>query len=107
MYDVYIPVSRKIGRFYVGSTDDVERRLFQHNAGYSKSTRHGVPWRLVHVCLGGHEDDHNHRQWFAPLLSIASSTSLRYAGAPGSCRCTPNSLIATGTACAAPKSRTG
>jgi len=49
MYSVYVLSSAKTGRFYVGSTDNVERRFLQHNAGYSKSTRHGVPWRLVHV----------------------------------------------------------
>ena len=49
MYYVYVLVSEKTGRFYVGSTDNVDRRLFQHNAGYSKSTLHEVPWRLVQV----------------------------------------------------------
>jgi putative endonuclease len=49
MYHVYVLASEKTGRFYVGSTEDVERRLFQHNAGYPTSTRHGVPWRLVRV----------------------------------------------------------
>jgi putative endonuclease len=44
---VYVLVSQKTGRRYVGSTQDVTKRLRQHNAGHSKSTRHGVPWRLV------------------------------------------------------------
>ncbi len=49
MYHVYVLLSEKTGRFYVGSTDDVDRRFFQHSAGYSKSTRHGAPWRLVRL----------------------------------------------------------
>jgi putative endonuclease len=49
MFHVYVLLSEKNGHLYVGSTDNVERRLFQHNAGYSKSTRHGIPWRLVHT----------------------------------------------------------
>jgi putative endonuclease len=48
MFYVYVLTSEKTGRSYVGSTDDLDRRLSQHNAGHSKSTRHGVPWRLVH-----------------------------------------------------------
>ena len=48
-FHVYVLISEKTGRSYVGSTDDVSRRLFQHNSGQSKSTRHGVPWRLVQV----------------------------------------------------------
>ncbi len=49
MFHVYVLLSEKTGRKYVGSTDDVDRRVTQHNAAYSKSTRHGIPWRLVHV----------------------------------------------------------
>ena len=45
-YFVYILKSRKNGKYYVGSSKNVELRLFQHNAGYSKSTKNGVPWEL-------------------------------------------------------------
>jgi putative endonuclease len=33
----------------VGSTEDVEKRLLQHNPGKSISTRAGKPWELVHI----------------------------------------------------------
>ncbi len=49
MFYVYVLLSEQTGRTYVGSTDDVDRRFHQHNAGYSLSTRHGRPWRLLHV----------------------------------------------------------
>ena len=49
LYYVYIIYSQSLERYYVGSTEDVERRLQQHNAGRSKSTRAGVPWKLVHT----------------------------------------------------------
>ncbi len=49
MFHVYVLVSATTGRSYVGSTEDVDRRFAEHNAGYSKSTRHGAPWRLAHV----------------------------------------------------------
>jgi hypothetical protein len=41
--------SSKTGRRYVGSCENVDERLRRHNAGYSKATRHGVPWILVTV----------------------------------------------------------
>ncbi len=45
---VYILRSRRTGRYYVGSTDDIERRIQEHNSGKSVSTRGGAPWELVH-----------------------------------------------------------
>ena len=34
MYFVYILFSEKLDRYYVGTTGDVERRLFEHNSGF-------------------------------------------------------------------------
>ena len=36
-------------RYYVGSAENVEKRLQEHNSGKSKSTRAGVPWDLIHT----------------------------------------------------------
>jgi len=47
MYYVYVLQSDKTGRRYTGSCDDLEDRLYRHNSGYSKATKHGVPWRLI------------------------------------------------------------
>ena len=47
MYYVYVLVSEKTGRRYTGSFQDVAERVRRHNAGHSKATKHGVPWRLV------------------------------------------------------------
>ncbi|OGE88379.1 MAG: endonuclease [Candidatus Doudnabacteria bacterium RIFCSPLOWO2_02_FULL_49_13] len=44
----YILKSQKHGRYYVGSTNDLQDRLKRHNAGYNKSTKDGVPWELVY-----------------------------------------------------------
>jgi len=38
-----------VQRYYVGSTQDVENRLEEHNSGKSKSTRAGKPWKLIHA----------------------------------------------------------
>jgi len=45
-YYVYIIQSKKNGKFYIGCTDDIERRVDQHNSGRNKSTKSGVPWEL-------------------------------------------------------------
>jgi putative endonuclease len=44
---LYILVSTKSGRFYVGSTNAPDRRLGQHNANAVKSTRGKGPWKRV------------------------------------------------------------
>ncbi|TDP58154.1 GIY-YIG nuclease family protein [Flavobacterium dankookense] len=47
-YLVYILFSEKLDRYYVGTTDEVERRLNEHNSGFYTGvfTSKGIPWRL-------------------------------------------------------------
>jgi putative endonuclease len=45
---VYILQSETTGRFYIGSTDDLERRLSEHLRGHSPATRRRGPWTLVY-----------------------------------------------------------
>jgi putative endonuclease len=49
MFYCYILRSKKTGRQYVGSCQNLNDRLHRHNAGESKATKHGVPWVLVRV----------------------------------------------------------
>ena len=44
---VYILFSEKSSRYYVGQTSNIENRLKRHNQGNVKSTKYGIPWRLV------------------------------------------------------------
>jgi putative endonuclease len=46
---VYILQSESTRRFYVGSTDDLDRRLSEHHRGHSPATRGRGPWKLVHT----------------------------------------------------------
>jgi putative endonuclease len=48
MYYLYILQSEKRRYSYVGTTDNLERRLFQHNNGKSKATKPYRPFLLVH-----------------------------------------------------------
>ncbi len=43
---VYILQSERNGTYYVGSTNDVERRVFEHQIGHVKSTKNLRPWVL-------------------------------------------------------------
>ncbi len=43
---VYILESLKTGRYYVGQTEDLEKRLSRHNSSVNKATKSGVPWNL-------------------------------------------------------------
>ncbi len=48
MFHVYVLLSSKTGRRYIGSCENVEERIRRHNAGYSKATRPRIPWILMH-----------------------------------------------------------
>lgn len=43
---VYVIRSSVDGRFYVGMTIHVERRVAEHNSGRTKSTKGYIPWVL-------------------------------------------------------------
>lgn len=48
MYYVYVIRSLKNRRLYTGSTDNVKRRLYEHNSGLSKATKYTRPFELLH-----------------------------------------------------------
>ncbi len=45
---LYILQSKTTGRYYVGSTSDLARRLSEHNRAHSLATRGRGPWTLVY-----------------------------------------------------------
>ena len=44
---VYILYSETISKYYVGQTTAIEKRVLRHNKGYVKSTKRGLPWKLI------------------------------------------------------------
>jgi putative endonuclease len=48
MWTVYILKSLQTDRFYIGCTNDLERRLGEHNAGYNTATKRNRPWSVVY-----------------------------------------------------------
>ena len=48
MYFTYVLQSEKTKGFYKGHCKNIEIRLREHNSGKTKSTKHGIPWKLVY-----------------------------------------------------------
>lgn len=48
MYIVYVLRSLKDQKFYIGQTNDIEKRLQRHNNGFVVSTRSRRPFILVY-----------------------------------------------------------
>ncbi len=46
MFYIYILYSEKTGKYYIGSTANLQDRLIRHNSGRSKATKSGMPWKL-------------------------------------------------------------
>ncbi|WP_299435352.1 GIY-YIG nuclease family protein [uncultured Aquimarina sp.] len=45
---VYVLKSLKDNRFYVGMSEDIDRRLLEHNSRKTKSTKGYQPWIIIH-----------------------------------------------------------
>ena len=46
-YYTYIIESITNQRWYIGHTNDIDRRLSEHNSGQNKSTKGKGPWKLI------------------------------------------------------------
>jgi putative endonuclease len=50
MFFVYVIISEAKGlRFYVGFSQDIQKRLTEHNSGKTKSTKGYKPWKLFYT----------------------------------------------------------
>ncbi len=49
MFYVYILKSQTTKRYYIGSTQDVENRVREHNRGETISRRKEIPGEIIHV----------------------------------------------------------
>ena len=62
MYYVYVLLSERDGKFYTGSTNDLKRRLSEHNSGKVKSTLKRQPFSLIYYEACKKEDDARRRE---------------------------------------------
>ncbi|QQG42472.1 MAG: GIY-YIG nuclease family protein [Candidatus Giovannonibacteria bacterium] len=49
MFKIYIIQSLVNDRYYIGHTEDINKRVAKHNAGEVKSTKYGKPWKIIHL----------------------------------------------------------
>jgi len=49
MFTLYILDSESMDRFYVGYTNDLQRRMSEHNRQKKKFTDKGIPWKIVYT----------------------------------------------------------
>jgi len=72
-YVVYIIYSKKLDKFYVGHTEDVEVRLLQHNSGLSGYTAKVADWELKYTEYFLTREEARHRE-----LAIKKKKSRKY-----------------------------
>ena len=49
-------------RWYIGSTKDLRKRILKHNSGKNKSTKYGIPWKLIYCEISINQKDARARE---------------------------------------------
>ncbi len=73
MFYVYIIKSMKNSQLYLGSTNDLRRRLAEHNSGLSSYTKKYMPYTLVYYEAYRNKDDARKRESNLKLRANALS----------------------------------
>lgn len=63
-YFVYVLISLKDNKFYIGFTHNIENRLDEHNSGNVESTRNRQPLKLIFYEYFENEEDAKAREVF-------------------------------------------
>jgi len=48
MFYIYVIKSKKDGNIYIGYTNDLKRRIIEHNTGKNKYTKNKYPYELIY-----------------------------------------------------------
>ena len=62
MYFVYLLKSKKDSNLYLGSTNNLEKRLREHNSGQVFSTKNRVPFEVIYCEIYKSERDARERE---------------------------------------------
>ena len=62
MFYTYVIESIKSRELYVGYTNNLKRRIVEHNRGYNFSTKQKSPWKLIYYEACINEDDAKRRE---------------------------------------------
>jgi len=77
MFYVYLLGSKKDKELYLGSTNDLKRRLEEHNSGKVKSTKSRTPFKLLYYEAYDKEEDARKREASLKLRGQARTHLLR------------------------------
>jgi len=58
---VYV-LQNKHKKWYIGSTKNLRKRILQHNSGKNKSTKYGVPWKIIYCEISINQQDARARE---------------------------------------------
>ncbi|HEU4716903.1 MAG TPA: GIY-YIG nuclease family protein [Bacteroidia bacterium] len=64
LFFAYILRSRKDGRYYYGSTGNLDRRIAEHNSGRVRSAKHRGPFELHYCEMFGSRSEAYRREIF-------------------------------------------
>ena len=73
MFYVYLIKSKKDKELYIGSTNNLKRRLLEHNKGINYSTRYRAPFDIIYFEAYKSEEDARHREHNLKLRANALS----------------------------------
>ena len=50
---ISILLQNKHKKWYTGFTENIQKRILEHNSGKTRSTKYGGPWKLIYceICL--------------------------------------------------------
>jgi len=71
MFFVYILESEQDGSYYIGSTKNLRRRIYEHNKGKSFATKRKAPFNIIYYEAYVSEKDARHREHNLKLRSRA------------------------------------
>jgi len=63
MFYTYILYSESKDRYYTGHTGNLELRIERHNSGCSRSTKSGIPWKIMYYELFDTKAEAMHREY--------------------------------------------
>lgn len=64
MFHVYVLRSVKDGNIYIGYTNDLRKRIVQHNHGQSFSTAPRRPFKIIYYEAYLNQKDAENREWW-------------------------------------------
>ena len=68
-YTVYVLSSISAKKSYVGFTNDLKKRLEQHNQGLSTYTKVHGPWKVIYTEVYNNREDANKREKYLKSAS--------------------------------------